>query len=231
MVRQTSVSHYQRDLAELFLRGESQIFCQEPEYFEIGSPKFSSTVDPGTGRAAGERGLSQQGGEPGMTARSLGPEGSQAGSSQLALEVAGLSLNEGGPGVHDGSESPRATTPVTAAGLETMPAREIYNALEGMGSETSLFLALVQRLERAEARSRSTTSSLQSAAEVGVGVHGGSEGPSEQTNLVHREGSAGWQAGSGLASTSFPGPLIYSVQQPHLAPHANCSSLEPCLQH
>ena len=138
-----------------------------------------------------------------MTARSLGPEGSQAGSSQLALEVAGLSLNERGSGVHGANERPRAMAPVTAAGLETMPAREIYNALEGTGSENSLFLALVQSLERAEARSRSTTSSFQSAAEVGVGVHSGTEGLSGPPNLVRRgEVPGGWQVGSCLGPTA-----------------------------
>ena len=34
MVRQTSVSHYQRDLAELFLRGESQTFRQSRNIFK-----------------------------------------------------------------------------------------------------------------------------------------------------------------------------------------------------
>ena len=196
MVRQTSVSHHQRDLAELFLRGESQTFRQEPEYFQIGSPRSSSPVDPGTGRAAGEQGLLQPSDQSGMTARSLGPEGSQAGSSQLALGVAGLSLNERVSGAHGANERPRAMVPVTAAGLETMPAREIYNALEGTGSENSLFLALVQRLERAEARSRSTT-------EVGVGVHSGTEGLSGPPNFVHRgEGPGRWQVGSCLGPTT-----------------------------
>ena len=50
MIRQTSVGHYQLDLAEDFLLGHAGMHQQEPEYFNIGSQQ---STPEGNGRLQG----------------------------------------------------------------------------------------------------------------------------------------------------------------------------------
>ena len=162
LVRQTSVGNYQLDLAERFLLKNSDARRQEPAYFQIGTPR--PTPEGSSVFGAMCENNRQDGahfeGSVNRTGTSTGrqrPDGShlvnhrvqgmglQAENHQVGMQM----QNDGQQGLVQG---------LTMDGLRDLPASEMYSRLGAQVENQPLLQHLIQRLERAEARSRSTGS-------------------------------------------------------------------------
>ena len=166
MIRQTSIGHYQLDLAESFLREQSGARQQEPEYFRIGSQRSTpegsqrqaiTEDDPATVATASGNRMWARGTED---VRSQSSEGIVSGLQALNLQARDNPL--GMDGRSNAALRPRTQVPTRESVLEeatrSMPVREMYSVFESQGENHPWVDALVQRLEQAETRSRSTAS-------------------------------------------------------------------------
>ena len=197
MARQTSISHYQLDLAEMFLRGDAEARRQEPEYFNIGTPVAAPEggdfhgvyggerrqdgahlvgSDNRTGPRVGER--RQDGAHLVSSDNRTGPRMDGLASSG-DLDLRGQSLQ--GLGLQTVAQQGRITASAARGALEqgeesardgmehlrSMPTSEMYRMLGAEVENQPLLQILFQRLELAEARSRSTTSFQSVTDQVG----------------------------------------------------------------
>ena len=188
MIRQTSIGHYEMDLAETFLREQSGIRQQEPEYFRIGSQRSTPEgsqrqavreADPATFATASENRMWARGTED---VRSQSSEGIVSGLQALSLQARDNPL--GMDGRSNAALRSRTQVPTRESVLEeatrSMPVRDMYSVFESQGENHPWVDALLPRLEQAETRSRSTAS-YHSAVELMVAglLREGSDRPLE----------------------------------------------------
>ena len=162
LVRQTSVGNYQLDLAERFLLENSGARRQEPAYFQIGTPRSTPEGSSVFG-AMGENNRQDEAHFEGSVNRT-GPStgGQRPDESHLVnhrVQGMGLQAENHQVGMqmqNDGQQS--LVQGLTVDSLRNLPASEMYSRLGAQVENQPLLQHLLQRLERAEARSRSTGS-------------------------------------------------------------------------
>ena len=220
--RQTSVGHYIPERAMGFLR-ESEELVREPQYYNIHSggttPDGERDSVPGSGnggrrpREVDENAtfLGQAGYAPQARGRNQGLDSRvqaldwRVGQSRQAASIAGESMSQ----------------PLQLEEhIRSMPTRDLFGALEATGCRDPVLLALVHRLEEAEARTRSSASfhsttdlGMQSDGLVGsmrdLSLRGG-----ERQNMARRDGfpqRVSHQLPEPQPSAS-PGPMVSDIR-------------------
>ena len=205
--RQTSIGHYVPERAMGFLR-ESEEVLQDPQYFTIHSggntPEEMRRAGTGLGSAGEE---SRQ--------RLTADFGRHSSGSNTAEETRGRAQGVD-PSVHAVGYLPGHQRLEPAAGrqrrpgtqstlseeqVRSLPVRELYGALDTTGRRDPLLLALVHRLEEAEARTRSSAS-FHSVAELGnlsEGLAGGARDRSLRGGELY-----GSSRGNGISQRVVP---------------------------
>ena len=164
--RQTSMGHYPRERARDFLENEADWTLQEPEYYHIGTPDRGANVSNDDARENRTGTSLLREGEVWPGSQGRGTVGSLAVSAHRTPLLETLTgrprdgertLADGGQGRarREGSQIPISGQLLRESHVQSMPTQELYRAVE---ASSPWLIALVRRLEEAEARSRSSAS-------------------------------------------------------------------------